>query len=89
MAAASVFRSEAVEEVVPAAALFSSDIKLLRSEGTSAGAAYRQRLTAVGSVADQTDIPLLLQEIAQLCPIRLVRIRNAYSDLVLHIHFPL
>mgnify|MGYP000012497703 CR=1 FL=1 len=50
---------------------------------------YRQRLTAVGSVADQTDIPLLLQEIAQLCPIRLVRIRNAYSDLVLHIHFPL
>ena len=50
---------------------------------------HRQRLTAVGSVADQTDIPLLLQEIAQLCPIRLVRIRNAYSDLVLHIHFPL
>ena len=50
---------------------------------------HRQRLTAVGGVADQTDIPLLLQEIAQLCPIRLVRIRNAYSDLVLHIHFPL
>lgn len=40
-----------------AMALFSSDIKLLRSEGTSAGAAYRQRLTAERAAGHPSSCP--------------------------------